>query len=75
MRVVALLLEALAGSDAFYLPGVAPRTFRYGDKARTRRRAPPRRRRRDRRLAPAILLLALRLGRGHQLPIHMQLSH
>jgi len=49
MRVVALLLGALAGSDAFYLPGVAPRTFRYGDKARTRRRAPPRRRRRDRR--------------------------
>ncbi|KAK7253706.1 endomembrane protein 70-like protein [Aureococcus anophagefferens] len=36
MRVVALLLGALAGSDAFYLPGVAPRTFRYGDKARTR---------------------------------------
>ncbi|KAH8094060.1 hypothetical protein JL720_4049 [Aureococcus anophagefferens] len=43
MRVVALLLGALAGSDAFYLPGVAPRTFRYGDKARTRaaRRRPP----------------------------------
>jgi transmembrane 9 superfamily protein 2/4 len=29
-----LLAAAFAGADAFYLPGVAPRTFRYGDRVR-----------------------------------------
>ena len=36
-RVLGALVVASLG-DAFYLPGVAPRTFRYGDKARARRR-------------------------------------
>lgn len=34
MRALAALVFAALRGDAFYLPGVAPRTFRYGDKVR-----------------------------------------
>jgi len=38
MRALAALVFAALSGDAFYLPGVAPRTFRYGDKVRARAR-------------------------------------
>ena len=34
MRSCFALALLAAASEAFYLPGVAPRTFRYGDKVR-----------------------------------------
>jgi hypothetical protein len=34
LRTAVALCACAAIVDAFYLPGVAPRTFRYGDKAR-----------------------------------------